>query len=149
MTVVVDVGCAARAGDESVHKLIERFHPSLLIGYDPGARSATYEWHGTQVMIFPLAAWTHDGWVGWYEKGNDGIESFGVDDDGVETQVPCVNLATVLRKHDDVILKMDAEGAEYVLIPHLVSTGAIERVSLLLIEWHGDALPVPVAWEAW
>lgn len=152
MTVVIDVGCAARAGEESVHKLIERFHPRLLIGYDPGARDAEYTWHGTDVMIFAAAAWTRSGSVKFVEQGNDGIESFVAvsgDFKGRTNWVPCTDLAVLLRQHDKVVLKMDVEGAEYELIPHLIETGAIERVRLLLIEWHGDPLPVPVPTEPW
>lgn len=37
---------------------------------------------------------------------------------------------------DYVVLKLDIEGAEYNVIPHLIAGGAIELITELFIEWH-------------
>jgi len=37
---------------------------------------------------------------------------------------------------DYVVLKLDIEGAEYNVIPHLIDGGAIELITELFIEWH-------------
>lgn len=37
---------------------------------------------------------------------------------------------------DYVVLKLDIEGAEYNVIPHLIDGGAIEFITELFIEWH-------------
>lgn len=39
-------------------------------------------------------------------------------------------------KGDDLILKMDAEGAEYVLLPYLQETSTDTFLRLAWVEWH-------------
>ena len=59
-----------------------------------------------------------------------------------EVTVPLVDAAQVLRMirklHPDaqILLKLDAEGAEYQIIDRLVETGAISEISAAAIEWH-------------
>ena len=61
--------------------------------------------------------------------------------------VPAVDLARVLRscvwraKGGPIILKLDAEAAEYDLLPRLLITGALCRCTFLIVEWHLNALP--------
>ncbi|TPX72810.1 hypothetical protein SpCBS45565_g00112 [Spizellomyces sp. 'palustris'] len=66
-------------------------------------------------------------------------------DDGKEnkkgtTKLPSVNFSKFLiknfRKEDYVVVKMDIEGAEYEVLPHLVETGAYKLIDVLLVEWH-------------
>ena len=40
-----------------------------------------------------------------------------------------------------VFLKCDVEGAEYDLLPHLLTTGALCRVTHLYMEWHLNSVP--------
>ena len=35
-----------------------------------------------------------------------------------------------------IVLKVDVEGAEYVLLPHLIAHGLMDRFSHVLVEWH-------------
>ena len=39
------------------------------------------------------------------------------------------------------VLKLDVEAAEFDLLPHLITSGALCRVHLFIIEWHLNALP--------
>ena len=116
---------------------------------------------GRTISFWRKAAWVYNGFIGYQEAGIDGIRSYVGEAVG-PTAVPCFDLAEFLRfSPENVILKMDCEGAEYTLIPYLVGTGAIERVELLLVEWHkpeGGVLElkdglapihVPVPWEIW
>lgn len=41
------------------------------------------------------------------------------------------------------LLKLDIEGGEYAVLPRLVTSGALCRLTHLLIEWHLNALPPP------
>lgn len=144
---MVDLGCAPHGTDISVQPLIERFHPRVLYGFDPLQRDVIAEQDGTRVVLSPRAAWTHDGYVGIVE-------------DGIRTQVfeseagcvPCFDLARFLSElpDEEIVLKLDVEGGEYELLPHLHATCVDERVSLCLVEWHGEgrvALRCPI--EEW
>eukprot|EP01062_Namystynia_karyoxenos_P043674 TRINITY_DN31983_c0_g1_i1.p1 TRINITY_DN31983_c0_g1~~TRINITY_DN31983_c0_g1_i1.p1 ORF type:complete len:478 (+),score=134.74 TRINITY_DN31983_c0_g1_i1:80-1435(+) len=55
-------------------------------------------------------------------------------------QVPLIDLAAWLLNHtsdaDFVVLKLDVEGAEHALVPHLLRTGAARRVDELFFECH-------------
>ncbi|KND01639.1 FkbM family methyltransferase [Spizellomyces punctatus DAOM BR117] len=56
------------------------------------------------------------------------------------TKLPSVNFSKFLiknfHKEDYVVVKMDIEGAEYEVLPHLVETGAYKLIDVLLVEWH-------------
>lgn len=142
--IVVDVGCMSypdHPGDQSIPRLIERFRPFVLYGFDPHP-DLIEGWTvqaGTSVRLRRLAAWTYDGEVGYTRKPvvlND-LRAFTSEAEDSPEVVPCFDLAAALTRlaHVDV-LKIDVEGAEYVLLPHLITTGALELVDLLLIEWH-------------
>jgi len=64
--------------------------------------------------------------------------------------VRAVNLATFLStvlpdppnaSQKFVVFKLDVEAAEFELLPHLLVTGVLCRVYLLVLEWHLNALP--------
>lgn len=55
--------------------------------------------------------------------------------------VGCIDFVEYLSmhadRHDHVIVKLDCEGAELLIIPKLLETGAISLIDELFIEWHG------------
>lgn len=139
--IVIDVGCARWGNDYSVERLIEMFHPDVLIGFDPASKVAEAMpagldmlAGGTNVMLRREAAWLYDGQIGYRE---DGLNSWVTDDPEAPT-VRCVDLARVIEQMPEgpVVLKIDAEQAEYELLDHLLDTGAVARLSRLLVEWH-------------
>lgn len=46
--------------------------------------------------------------------------------------------------HDFVVVKIDIEGSEYDVIPHMVEMSAWKVIDYLLIEWH-ETLPDEIA----
>jgi hypothetical protein len=132
--IVVDVGCAPWGGDVSVPHLLEEFHPKVLYGFDPGLpeRSNYFTEDGTEVILAREAAWTFDGTIGFRVGGLGGQ----VDEHALK--YPCVDLAGFINglAEDEIVLKIDAEGAEYTLIPHLRAKDADLRLKLCRIEWH-------------
>ena len=54
--------------------------------------------------------------------------------------VPALDIAQYLQDHftvdDFVVVKMDIEGAEFKIIPHLVKTGAIALIDEIFLECH-------------
>lgn len=61
-------------------------------------------------------------------------------------QVECVNFSKWIfenfnKEKDDITLKLDIEGAEYHVLPHMIETGAINFLNKLFVEFHFDTLP--------
>lgn len=137
--IVVDVGCARYGPDFSIERLIEEFKPDVLYGFDPieQAYSEHPFWRdhdGTNVEIIRKAAWTFDGEIGYL---NPGLRGWISDRHGAP-RVPCVDLARFVAELPDgrTVLKIDAEGAEYELLEHLIAHGVDRRLELAWVEWH-------------
>ena len=60
-------------------------------------------------------------------------------------ETPAIDLAEfllqTLEETDVALLKLDIEGSEYKLLPRLVTSGALCRLSFLQVEWHLHILP--------
>lgn len=94
------------------------------------------------------AVWIYDGNIDFYQF--DGLQAAGSSVSlekakftgkyfkYTNVSVECIDLAKYILslESNDVILKMDIEGAEYTVLPHLIDTGALNKVSSLYIEWH-------------
>lgn len=142
--IVVDVGChtwshlqpdGSYIYEDSIHPLVERFHPDTLYGFDPSLNNdEEYELGDTKVILSTKAAWTEDGEIGFKPQRSRSR----VGDGGY--QVKCFDLAAFLEGLDDeVVLKLDIEGSEYPLLMHLGSREVDRNLSLILVEWHEDA----------
>ena len=139
--IVVDLGCIGwlapdrRSMEDSISLLVKRFQPAVLYGFDPhpGLQEGIGKAFGTVVMTSQRAAWTFDGQVALELQGNCTHVT-----EGLRTDVGCFDLARWILElpKAELVMKMDVEGAEYVLLPHLIEQGAMERVARLLIEWH-------------
>lgn len=130
--IVVDVGCANH-GVDSIGPLIERFQPDVLYGFDPNVDDASYEQGETLVELSSEAAWVHGGSV-LFRSDRSASQ---VDQDGDE--VACFNFAVWLKdllEKDEVVVKLDCEGAEFALIAAMRHHRLLERLKLLLVEWH-------------
>jgi hypothetical protein len=132
VTIIIDVGCAKHGGDESMPYLAETFEPRALYGFDPAEPEADYFIGETVVCVRPWAAWTYDGTIGFKVAGIGGQVMSGAPDR------TCFDLARFVNElpDEEIILKMDAEGAEYELLPHLREHDADLRLKLLWVEWH-------------
>jgi len=59
-------------------------------------------------------------------------------------EVECVDFARILGAYsadDYIVVKLDAEGAEFALLRHLIEREVINRIKVLLVEWHARLLP--------
>lgn len=153
MTLVIDIGCAQHGNDYSIERLIAEFRPRHLFGFDPhesiidqsfiansvDERGTMYE---TIVHLRRKAAWLYDGEIGFL---SDGLNSCLTDRDDVE-KVPCFDLAGWIYKEmpatdpdgtiSQIVLKMDAEGAEYDLLDRIIELGYDKLIHIAWIEWH-------------
>lgn len=133
--IVIDVGCARYGDIYSLERLSVLFRPDQLYGMDP----VETEHPGTpNTTILKVAAWLWDGEINFQRNGTQSQTVFG----GEFERVPCIDLVRFINQFSgDIILKMDAEGAEWVLLPHLMQHGADKRLVLALVEWHGNDDP--------
>ena len=143
--IVIDIGCAKYGGDFSIERLLEEFRPEVLYGFDPMQGPDEYPWppnppdgptfptKAMRTYIEKKAAWTYDGEIGFSGSGLGGH----IDPDG--ENVPCFDLAGFIRSlpsDHEIALKIDAEGAEYDLLEHLIATRTDELLKLAWVEWH-------------
>lgn len=134
-TIVIDVGSATHGGDQSIGHLISAYSPNIIFGFDPAGRDVAYVQGKTSVVERSAAAWIHDGEVGFIVAGLGGhVDMAG-------RKFPCVDLARYIKevnvqKGDSLILKLDCEGAEYVLLPWLRENDADLALTLCVVEWH-------------
>jgi FkbM family methyltransferase len=131
--IVVDLGCADRNNPTpSLQRLAEMYQPEHIYGFDPAPwlDESVTEVAGVPCTLERKAAWTHDGTVS-YQPDKTSSHIFG------EEEVPCFDFAQWLMDLGQrVVVKMDIEGAEYVLIGHLRLTGTDRLIDELLVEWH-------------
>jgi hypothetical protein len=143
--IVVDVGCQPHGEEASVPKLIDRFGPEILFGFDPWPwmEEGIERIGDTIVVRRRAAAWSHAGVVGIKVDGIcTGIQT--------EERLPfdaafiaeAFDFSGWLRAcpPDEVVLKIDAEGAEYPLLAEIHASGLDERLKLVLVEWHSEEM---------
>jgi FkbM family methyltransferase len=133
--VILD--CGANIGYTSLH--YKRQHPGAQITafepdpeFVPRLRRNLARNGASDVVIVEAAVWTSDGRAPWVMEGKDGSRLV-TDPTAPSIEVPTVDLARYLARDID-LLKLDIEGAEFALIPHLASH--LGRVKNILVECH-------------
>ena len=142
--IVVDVGCHAHpahdgASQDSISQLIARFHPRVVYGFDPhpGLPVGSTIEGGARVIRERRAAWLRDGTVGFTSDPARPLGARVTEHEG--ESVPCFDLAAFLGEkliEGEIVLKLDAEGAEYQLLSRIIDEGVDEFLTLILVEWH-------------
>jgi len=85
----------------------------------------------TTIEVIAAAAWTAEGFLNFAVKGDDS----GALDASGSLQVATVDLARFCTEPIDY-LKLDVEGAEFEILQHLSTTGALAQIRRLCIELH-------------
>lgn len=149
--IVVDVGCYSHpdhqgASQNSAERLVGRWQPRVYFGFDPhpdqGEGVDSVGANDETVRVFRrLAAWSFDGQVP-YDPHPDRPLHARCEGGPRSAPVRCFDLAAWLTAlpftRTRIVLKVDAEGAEYVLLPRLIDTGLDEHLLALLVEWHEE-----------
>ena len=153
--IYIDVGAntyASSIGDWFLKRYpsARKFH---LIAFEGEPQHfASYE--GTGVELVKQPVWTRNTTIAWVTRGHTrrttaqrqvvtgtGIADVGGNGNTMQqsTRVT-INLAEFLQRRvvaaDFVVMKMDIEGAEYTVIPHLLNTGAAALIDELFMETH-------------
>ena len=78
----------------------------------------------------------------WHERYSAGgatlvKEKEGIVGDKLCKEVDCIDIVDVINKHDNIkVLKIDVEGAEYMLLERLIEADLIEKPEFLFVEDH-------------
>lgn len=155
-SIYLDFG--ANAGDTVADYLASHevdkcwaFEPNPVLANDLRVRFA-----GKPVEIVEAAAWSSDGTMPLYlghshsstlMEGKVTLENFPQYAITYDKWVDVTTLDTArwlretLMPGDHVVMKMDVEGAEYVVLPTLLEGGAIELIAELRCEFHPERFP--------
>ena len=134
--VILD--CGANIGYTALH--YKRCYPGARItAFEPDPQflpmlRANLQRNGaSDVEVVPAAVWHHDGTAAWVMDRADGSRLAAGGRGQRTTTVATVDLRKYLA-HDVDLLKLDIEGAEFDLVPHLAP--ALERVRNIIVECH-------------
>lgn len=110
--------------------------------------------YGNDVKTIEKAVWVSDGNLRFYMNTmKPTIEGHSVYknkttgnlDKEHPVVVPCIDfskwLLSTFKENDDVIVKMNIEGAEYDVLEKCIETGAIKIIKTLFIQWHYKKIP--------
>ena len=108
------------------------------------------------IHFHPKAVWIEEGSVDFYIGTHDGSSTRKDKKTGSLSKkpvsVPAIDLASWIKStfaiDDYVILKVDIEGGEYDLIPHLLATDTFKYVDKFYIEFHNWKVDVDVERDA-
>lgn len=135
MRVVADLGCMERNGADSLAVLAVEYGPCMIFGFDPSPllNEETKTIGNSVAVLSRQAAWLYDGAIGFREDGSG--SSIGVGD-----AVLCFDFSRWLRElvADEIVVKMDIEGAEVQVLEKMIEDGTDSLVDELLVEWHTD-----------
>ncbi len=143
--IFIDAG--AYIGD-SIEKFqeIEKDHDDFEIHAFEANPELWHHFDNLDVILHKNAVWIEDGEVDFYIGKND--VSSTIVQDKVSGEVDYDNPIKVqgididkwikenFTKEDKIILKMDIEGGEFVVIPHMIKNGSINYLDEIWIEMH-------------
>lgn len=137
--VILD--CGANVGI-SVLNYKRQFPGALITAFEPDPnifkvlRSNLAKNGASDVKVVEAAVWTHNGEISFFCEGADGSRIVsGENRLGKETVVRTVDFTDFITGPVDLI-KMDIEGAEFDVIPHIADK--LRMVSNIVIECHID-----------
>jgi hypothetical protein len=152
--IYVDIG--ANSYPSSIGRWFRTRYPDAtdfrVYAFEPDPRFAK-SFRGKDVQLLPFVAWVENTTVTWaldpHRAGGGGHVSTAASPQGAVPRPgqrrlvshQAIDLAEFLRvwtsEDDFVVVKMDAEGAEYTLLPHLLRTGATRLIDeVRLVTYH-------------
>ena len=102
------------------------------------------------ISIVPFAAWSSAGEIDMFlGKTKSGSmysdKTTGRVDPNNSIKVPSIDFADFIEdnfnKEDEIWLKLNVEGAEYEIIPHLKERGLLDWFNRTFIRWHSGKIP--------
>lgn len=158
--IYIDCGYHRGGGYEDLLSRKQITPDALKVGFEPNPRlkQACPDW------VHQAAVWTHSRGltlhiqdpadnhvsemgstvVPGFKDGLEKLEESGQHISGAfteQTSVPSVDLSSLISAYrflnpDQIVVKIDIEGAEDMVIPHLIHTRAAAFIDIAFIEWH-------------
>ena len=101
---------------------------------------------GNNMTSYNKAVWINNDGVRFHDMGNESsstdIRKRGMVADKMKL-VKSINLSEFIKnysKDDMIVLKMDIEGGEYTIVPHLYETGALDYIDIGFFEFHATKM---------
>ena len=147
MKIFIDIG--AHKG-ESCDMLLKHRPGFEVVCFEPDPRNQKI----IKEKGYPLmsgAAWMYDGKIKLYTGLPESNSLYSTKTTGGIRKdkfiwVQCFDLAEFIRsnytKQDHIIIKMNCEGAEYNLIPHLKDNGLLDWIDKWYVQWHWNKIGV-------
>lgn len=92
------------------------------------------------VLFINKAVSDHNGIVKFSKRSDDVKSSIMPEkncfNDGIMMEVECLDISNLVNNLHDIVMRMDIEGAEYLVLDKLIKTGAIKNIVYLEVEWH-------------
>jgi len=106
--------------------------------------------YGPDVKLIRSAAWIYDGELDFYiSKSNPSMvqgssvykaKRTGNLDKEHPQKIPCIDFSKWIRdnfqKEDNIIIKMNIEGAEYDILEKMIADGTIDYIKTLFVQFH-------------
>ncbi len=120
---------------------LARKNLDLNIGLNTKISSFNYGLSGVSETLSVVYSEEFKGQVGI--KGTDLIKSKIADEKTEKLQLrkSSEELEKIIpgkKKNQAVVVKMDCEGAEFNILPNLKEAGLLEKIDLIMMEWHGQ-----------
>ena len=146
MNVFIDIG----AWDGTSAEFFLRTHPQArsfnIYSFECDKRNIqTIIKKRLPVFLIEGAAWVKNGIAKYYYGNDDGGTLYKSKKTGNINpnnfyEVPCFDIAEFIKtkfiKTDNIIIKLNCEGAEYGIIPHLKKAGLIDWIDKWFVQWH-------------
>ena len=157
MKIFIDIG----AYDGMSAEFFRKYHPQQkeyqIFSFECDRRNLeilrdkAYE---LKIHLVEKAAWHSDGTMKYFHGKDDGGSMFstkntgGIDPERYY-QVETVDIGRFIQRHckqtDYIILKLNAEGAEYSIIPHLKKLNLIPWINTWFVQWHWEKIGLSLA----
>ena len=142
---------------------VNRFRRSKY--YTPGTKIYAFECnpdlanfdYGTDVIKISMAAWVYDGDVSFYvsKRNPRAVQGSTVYQDKITgnldkdapIKTPCMDFSKFLSDNftiaDNVMAKINIEGAEYDILEKCISDGTISILKTIWVSWHYQKCKIP------
>ena len=117
-----------------------------LYSFEPNPRFFKHYEKHPDVTLIKSACWDHDGMLDFVlnrKRAGQAGRVKGIKKeiaDVAVTKVTCIDMAKWITDNtaadDRITMKMDIEGSEYTVLPHLLANNIFPRITRIYIEWH-------------
>lgn len=127
-------------------------HPWEIFAFEPNPYLVSHIPIKPKMVVLDKAIWIYDGEIDFYLAAYDGGASLLKEKktgglSRIPIRVKCVDFGQWIKhkfsKDDFIFVKLDIEGAEYMVLDKMLADGSIEYIDKLYIEFHNIKVNIP------